>query len=127
MHCTSSQLYCFFHAGVFVSLNGTFISNHGYVALSDIGSTDETALLCHTNRPLYPGLLHSGGDWFSPSGVRLAAKAQGLRRARGPMAVRLQRTNGTPAEGIYRCSVQDDTSNYHRLYVGIYNINGGGK
>ena len=97
------------------------------MAVSDIGSTDTTALLCHTNRPPHHGLHHSGGDWFAPNGVRLAANARGLQRTRGPMVVRLQRaSSGTPEDGIYRCSVQDNTSNYHSVHVGIYN-NGGGK
>ena len=36
---------------VYLSLNGDIIRNHGYVVISDIGSTDNTALLCHTNHP----------------------------------------------------------------------------
>ena len=34
---------------VYLSLNGDIIPNHGYVLISDIGFTDDTALLCHTN------------------------------------------------------------------------------
>ena len=36
---------------VYLSLNGEVIPNHGYVEISDIGSSDITALLCHTDRP----------------------------------------------------------------------------
>ena len=97
------------------------------MAVSDIGSTATTALLCHTNRPPYHGVHHSGGDWFAPNGVSLAADAPGIQRKRGPMVVTLQRaTHGIPTEGVYRCSIQDNTSNYHSVHVGIYN-NGGGK
>ena len=30
-------------------LNGDIIPNHGYVVISDIGSTDNITLICHTN------------------------------------------------------------------------------
>ena len=38
-------------ADVYLSLGDNIIPNHGYVMISDIGSTVNTALLCHTNRP----------------------------------------------------------------------------
>ena len=50
---------------VYLSLNGDIIPDHGYVMISDIGSTDNTALLCHTNCPATLGPSenqHSGGD-----------------------------------------------------------------
>ena len=34
-----------------ISQNDDIVPNHGYVLISDIGSTNNTALLCHTNRP----------------------------------------------------------------------------
>ncbi|CAI8038513.1 hypothetical protein GBAR_LOCUS21472, partial [Geodia barretti] len=40
------------------------------------------------------------------------------------MVVRLRRTTGTAAEGIYHCEVMDNTETEQRVYVGIYN--GGG-
>ena len=47
-----------FYAGVYLSLNGVIIPNHGYVVMSDIGSAgDDTALICHTNRPPPDNLL----------------------------------------------------------------------
>ena len=44
------------------------------------------------------------------------------------MMVRLIRTTSTgpPSEGIYVCGVEDDTSTYQRVYVGLYNNGGGG-
>ena len=41
-------------------MNGDFIPNHGYVMISDIGSTDNTALLCITNKPTPNGSSDSG-------------------------------------------------------------------
>ena len=115
---------------MYLSLNGEVIPNHGYVEISDIGSSDTTALLCHTNKPPPPGSATSGGDWFAPDGTRVAGlhfnSVPGFERNRSPMVVRLRSTSGTPYGGIYECSVQEqgatDTS---KVYVGLYNTGGG--
>ena len=97
------------------------------MVISDIGSTDDTALLCHTNHPPPPGSQHSGGEWFAPDGTRVGTvgttDVPGFRRNRGSMVVRLLRdTNtGTPPEGIYRCSIMDADGNDHNVHVGLYN------
>ncbi|CAI8054763.1 Receptor-type tyrosine-protein phosphatase F, partial [Geodia barretti] len=110
---------------VFLRLNGAVIPNNGLLNISDIGSSDDTALLCITNRPPPSGNPpNSGGNWLAPDGTRVGDKdnndVQGFVRNRGPMVVRLKRTAGTAAEGIYRCSVNDTDSTPHSLYVGLY-------
>ena len=118
---------------VYLSLNGDIIPNHGYVMISDMGSTDNTALLCHTNRPATLGTTarpHSGGDWFAPGpyGTRVDGTAvPGFRKKRGPMVLRLLRHTATdpPAEGIYDCVIEDDTLTLQTVYVGLYNSGGG--
>ena len=115
---------------VYLSLNGEVISNHGYVEISDIGiSDDDTALLCHTNRPPPPGSAQSGGDWHAPDGTEVGSFGStdipGFRRDRDPMLVRLIRTSGTPDEGIYQCDVTDVTETPQTVYVGLYNTGGG--
>ena len=60
--------YCFSFIGVYLSLNNTIIPNHGYVMISDIGSTNNDSLLCHTNKAA-PSDGNSGGNWFAPDGV----------------------------------------------------------
>ena len=110
---------------VYLSLNGEVIPNHGYVEISDIGSSDTTALLCHTNRPPSPGSITSGGDWSAPDGTRVGSLGStdvpGFERNRDPMVMRLRRTTGTPDEGIYQCSIYEqgatETTN---VYVGLY-------
>ena len=125
------------HVGVSLSLNGDFIPNHGYVVISDIGSTDGTALICNTNRVAnltsrIGRRIHSGGDWFAPNGTRVGGRGtddiSGFDRNRGPMVVRLHRSTatGTPSEGIYYCVVEDDTFINQTVYVGLYNSGGGG-
>ena len=112
---------------VYLSLNGDIIPNNGYVVSSNIGSTDEDSLLCHTNRP--PDGVHSRGDWFASNGIRVsgiterAIAVPGFGRNRDPRVVRLLRdTNtGTPPEGIYRCSIMDANGYERNVYVGLYN------
>ena len=96
--------------------------------ISGIGSTDNTALLCITNRPAPSGGT-SGGDWFAPDGTEVGSfsdmDVQGFGRNRAPMTVRLRRKNGTPEEGIYHCEVEDADFNPQTVYVGLYNSGGG--
>ena len=119
---------------MYLSLNDDIILNHGYVAISDIGSTDDTALICHTDRPADIGSndrLNSGGNWFAPDGTRVGENVPGFLRNRAPMIVRLYRNiatdppSGTPSEGIYECLVEDDTFTEQVVYVGLYNSGGG--
>ena len=97
--------------------------------ISDIGSTDDTALICHTNRNATlsnTDMPTSGGDWFAPDETRVNSNdVPGFRRNRGPMMVRLLRNTDPPSEGIYHCLVEDDTFTLQTVYVGLYNIGGG--
>ena len=133
--------------GVTLSLNDDIIPNNGYVMISDIGSTEDTALICNTNRPatLSTGgntMMHSGGEWVGPDGTAVGTRfsnehaVPGFRRNRGPGMVRLIRytTNispsldgmtFTPPEGIYHCEVEDATMTQQTVYVGLYNSGGG--
>ena len=113
-------------ADVYLSLNDDIIPNHGYVVMSDIGSTDNTALICHTNRPAtlrnYAGDHTSGGEWFAPDQtVVFSTDVPGLRKNRGPGMLRLFRVTGTPTEGIYNCIIEDATYTEQTIFVGIYN------
>ena len=116
--------------GVFLSHNDDIIPNHGYVDISDIGSTEDTALICNTNRPAtFRGGANSGGDWFGPSGIVVGgftigvSSVPGFMRNRDPMIVRLLRNTATdpPSEGIFHCEVEDDTDTKQTVYVGLYN------
>ena len=112
-------------AGVYLTLNDKFIPNHGYVVISDIGSTDGTALLCHTNHPPPFGSQHSRGDWYAPDGTRVNMNdVPGVTRTRGSMVVRLRPSTCTPPEGIYRCEINDNTETQRTVYVGLYSDGG---
>ena len=122
---STSYQYLVLLTDVYLSLDGTVIPNHGYVEISDIGSTDDSALLCHTNFPPPPGSASSGGDWFAPDGTRVFLTAvPGFTINRAAMVVRLK-SSGTPPEGIYECRIQDATSTVQIVYVGLYNTGGG--
>ena len=125
---TVTHMY-YFTAGVHLSLRNKLIPNNSYVVMDDIGSTDDTALLCHTNEPS----LHAfWGNWFDPNGNKVSGDSDkkpgdvpGLGRNRGPHLVRLKRSSdGTPPEGVYKCVVRDTTDTNQTVYVGIYSLNG---
>ena len=114
---------------MFLKLGSEVIPNHGYVVISDIGSsgTDTDSLLCITD-----GVANADGpgNWFAPDGDRVNnMDVPGVRRTRGDMVVRLFRNTATdsrlPAEGIYHCMVQDATEMFQTVYVGLYNSGGG--
>ena len=93
--------------------------------MDDIGSTDDTALLCHTNKVL-PKVI--GGDWFDPNGNKVGSDIDnkpgdvpGFKRNRVPHVVRLKRSSsdGTPPEGVYKCVVRDTTDTDQTVFVGI--------
>ena len=116
-----------YYVDVYLSHNGEVIPNRGYVLISGIGSSDDTALLCHTNRPPLPGgPKHSRGDWVAPNGVRVNNDdVHGVARNRGPKVVRLKIytdiSAGDSPEGIYSCEIKDNTSTLQTVYVGLYN------
>ena len=113
---------------MYLSLNGDIIPNHGYVTISDIGSTDDTALICHTNRPatFFSFNTHSGGRWIRPSGRTVTNLVRyGMYRSRAVGMVRLIRYRPSAPQGIYRCVVEDATLTQQRVYVGLYYSRGG--
>ena len=114
---------------MFLSLNGTNIPNHGYVVISDIGTSEDTALLCNTDRFPDSGSPNSGGFWYAPDGTSITNQdsVPGLYRRRGVLAVRLVRLtdNSTAAEGMYRCAIRDALRDFHSVYAGLYHSGGG--
>ena len=103
------------YVDVFLSLNGAVIPDHGYVAISDIGFSDNNALLCNTNLRGFP----TSGGWYAPNRTRVI-------RNSGHKVVRLKRAIGiTTPEGIYWCSIEDAAYTLQTVYVGLYNPGGG--
>ena len=111
---------CITYTDVYVSLNGAVIPNNGYVDIRDIGYYDDNALKCHTNNYKYRCYE---GDWFAPNGSVVQGddyREPGLIARRNHMTVLLIKIAGIPLEGIYHCSIHDNTFTTKKIYVGIY-------
>ena len=103
------------------------------MVISNIGTTDGTALLCNTNHLPDDSATNSGGSWYVPDGSVVASNNNvdtadfGRNRVLGLVRlIRNSAATGTPTEGIYSCTVQDDTLTLQTVYVGLYNSGGGG-
>ena len=109
-----------------VSLKGVLFSDHGLVAVSNVGSSDSSAIICYTNYSDVHGSGHEG-NWISPDGTTVdsSGSVPGFTTTKGPLIVRLLRTSGTPQQGIYQCVVQNDTAVLYTVHVGLYNSGGG--
>ena len=86
--------------------------------INDIGSTDADALICHTDRPASNGNANPEGDWFAPDE---GSNVPGFRTNKAPMIIRLLSGSGTPAQGIYHCSIEIQSQGmFQNVYVGLY-------
>ena len=118
-------MYC---TDIYLSLNGVVIPNHSYVMISDIGFTDETALLCNTNLAPSDDQSYSEGTWFTPNTTKVPEEdeedeGQQFMSSRADRVVRLKRHNNTDAQqdGIYSCEINDtNTGTTLSVYVGLY-------
>ena len=103
---------------MFLSLKGTVVANKSHVRVSDIGSTEDTALMCFTEYYI-AGNLTSGGNWVAPDGSRVNDRGgTGFRRNRGRGVVRLIRIEDKePSLGIYMCRIFDQNKEHKMLFV----------
>ena len=89
------------------------------MVISDIGSINADALICHTNRPDPNGNANPQGDWFAPDGGVIVS---GFRTNRGPKVLRLLRATDSdpPAQGIYHCAIEASQDTLLHVYIGLY-------
>ena len=116
------------YVGVYLSTISGILPNHGYVELSDIGFTDENALLCLTDLPTC--CTDGTGSWYDASGASIGSQdssgVPGFYTNRSDQVIRLIRYNDTSfVEGIYYCEVPDSNNTTLTVYVGLYNSGGG--
>ena len=115
--------------GVYLSLSGDTIPNHGYVLATDIGVAG-SGLLCHTDRSDCcrgsDGVAQ--GHWYFPDGTQVRTYTQETTggsttnfffRDRSTGIVRLNR-NGDPTQrGCFRCEVSNSSDVTVNQYVNI--------
>ena len=94
------------------------------MVISDIGSTNADALICHTDHPDPNGNANPKGDWFAPDESIIGDKmiVSGFRTNRGPKVLRLLRATDSdpPAQGIYYCLIEASQDTFHNVYIGLY-------
>ena len=88
------------------------------MVISDIGSTNADALICHTDHRDPNGNANPEGDWFAPDGGVIVS---GFRTNRGPKVLRLLRATDSdpPVQGIYHCVIEANTT-LPDVYIGLY-------
>ena len=109
---------------MYLSFGGENLLTNDYVAISQLGSTEETALACRTDQTSGD----STGGWFNPNGTMVefnANSSQGFYSSAGSDGILLLRGSGIPVEGIYTCRATDSTSTEQTVFVGLYNQDGG--
>ena len=106
---------------VYLSLNDVVIPNHGYVLISDIGLTDETALLCNANLSPSDDQMYYEGSWFTPNKTKVLEESiQGFLSNRDASIVRLKNINSSDdlKQGLYSCEINNTSTD--AVYVGLY-------
>ena len=110
---------------MYLNFGGENLPTNGYVAISELGTTEETALVCRTNQP--DGDSVDGG-WFTPNRTMIefnANSSQGFYSSVGSDGILLLRGSGIPVEGIYSCRAVDKSLTAQSVFVGLYDIEGG--
>ena len=116
----------------YISIGGVILPNDAFVELSDVESTVDDSLQCHTDLPscCSGGQGIHRGDWYFPNGTRLYFYG-GISQSRGAQQVSLRRMNSVSdvESGIFRCDISVhsdvDISTRDSVYVGIYSTGGG--
>ncbi|XP_064386521.1 uncharacterized protein LOC135335055 isoform X2 [Halichondria panicea] len=92
---------------VFLSRQGiTYTTNNSNILVTKIGSTDDTALTCHTDSPTC--CIQGSGEWLFPSGQRIAENRNGFSLTRRYQVLRLYRRGNTQTPlGHYCCRIPD--------------------
>ena len=116
------------HTAVYLNFGGENLPTNGYVAISQLGTTEDTALVCRTNLANCCDGDNIEGGWFNPNGTMVefnVNSSQGFYSSGGSDGILLLRGSGFPMEGIYTCRTTDNSSTTRTAFVGLYNEDGG--
>ena len=106
---------------MYLNFGGENLPTNGYVTISQLGNSTDSALVCRTDRS-----ENGTGGWINPNGTPVEFNSsQGFYSSVGADGVYLLRGSGLPAEGIYTCRITDSTNNTKAVFVGLYNEDGG--
>ena len=119
----------------YISIGEVILPNYAFVELSDVGSTVDDSLTCHTDLPscCSGGQGIHRGDGYFPNGTRLYFYG-GISQSRGAQQVSLRRMNSVSdvESGIFSCDIPTtsvhsdvDISTRDSVYVGVYSTGGG--
>ena len=117
----------FLHPGVYLSLNGTFLTNNSNVLITDIGTTSQPLVCTTDRRPCCRG-TNANGEWLFPnngSHVPLMSVATSFFRNREDNGeVNLLRLNSDvmAPTGKFCCRVLDATSSDKTVCANIGEI-----
>ena len=109
--------------GVTLSLHGYAVANNSYVNVADIGNTNDSALLCCTDKLGCCGnKSNKQGHWYFPNRVMVPYTIKrGLQRNRGDGVVRLKQNGTSTDRGLFYCKVPDANNENQTVYVYIGN------
>ena len=116
------------HTAVYLNFGGENLPTNGYVAISQLGTTEDTALVCRTDQANCCDGDNIEGGWFNPNGTMVEFNpnsSQGFYSSGGFDGILLLRGSGIPEEGIYTCRTTDNSSTTQTVFVGLYNEDGG--
>ena len=111
--CTDNipySMFILYNSGqsVFLSRQGiTYTTNNSNILVTKIGSTDNTALTCHTKSTSC--CTQGSGEWLGPSGQRIAENRNGFSLTRDYRVLRLLYRQGDIQAplGRYCCRIPD--------------------
>ena len=120
----------------YISFMGKNLTNHSYVDLTLVGSSDSHVLMCRTDLMscCRQSDIHQG-HWYSPNGQKLPKQSDDDRFLYVKHLVKRVelKKNGSSQAGIYHCDIPTTNTSHdgnesvvihNTIYVGLYN--GGG-
>ena len=108
---------------MYINFGGKNLPTNGYVTISHLGNSTNSALVCRTDQP-----GEGAGSWFNPNGTVVefnSNSSEGFYSSVGSDGVYLLRGSGIPVEGIYTCVAIDSSLTNQTVFIGLYNENRG--
>ena len=111
-------------AGVYLSLEGQTIANNSYIDIDEIGISDDSTLMCHTNRT--SSMVE--GNWYYPNGTIVETEGESnmsdaffrVNKTGGVISLFKTSSNIASSEtGQFYCIILNANNINQTLYVNI--------